>query len=371
MLGSRWVNGKELRRGFTTGTCAAAAAQAAVEMLFTAEKLQEVEVQLPGGIRLNLPLARVRRAESEVSCAIRKIAGDDPDVTDGILVWATAKQISRGIILKGGRGIGRVTKGGLPVEVGESAINPVPRKMILEGVSKVLPPEEGVEITLSIPGGEEIAAQTFNPRLGIVGGLSILGTTGIVEPMSEEAWKDSLRMELQVLAKEGHKGVILVPGNYGQAFAFNELGLRGKPLVKMSNYVGFVLKNAEALGFDKALIVGDMGKLIKVSAGIFYTHSRAADARMEILSAYAALLGAGKEVIEKLLNLNTTTAALGVLTEEGLEGVYPLIAQRVSRRCQEYTAGTLRIGTVLFSNSRGLLALDNSGNELLEWFGHE
>lgn len=398
-LGSRWVNGKELRRGYTTGTCAAAAAKAAAQMLFSGQEPESVEIDLPAGIRLALPVKEAKFSPEAASCAVQKDAGDDPDVTNGLFLVAEARPAKEGIVLRAGRGIGIVTRPGLPVEMGQPAINPVPRRMILQAVREVLPPGQGVEITLSIPGGEEVAGRTFNPRLGIKDGLSILGTTGIVEPMSEEALKDSLRLEMKVLAAGGEDRLILVPGNYGENFVRENLGISRKPagrqsagedkqrmpaetpeipagtksvsVIKMSNYVGYALQAAVQLGFTRILLVGDIGKLIKVSAGIFNTHSREADARMEIMAAYAGLLGAGSNVIKRILEANTTAYAMDILEEEKIQGIYPLVTERVSRRIRDYTGHRAVIGTVLFANSRGLLAMDETGRQLAEEFAHE
>lgn len=366
-LGSKLVRGKEMRRGYTTGSCAAAAAKAAAIMLFSRQIIRAVTIMTPAGISLDLEVQDVRLGTDRVSCAIRKDAGDDPDVTNGLMIYAEATALRQGIIIRGGQGVGVVTKSGLAVEVGEPAINPIPRKMILAEVGQVLPPDQGVEITITIPGGEELARKTFNPRLGIVGGLSILGTTGIVDPMSAEAWQESVRLELKVLAAQGHRQVILVPGNYGENFARNELNLRTQPLVKMSNYVGYTLEACTNLGFREILLVGDLGKLIKVAAGIFNTHSHVADARMEICAAYAAALGASQATVRQILKLTTTGAVLGLLDSEQLGKAFcQEVVRRVTARAGQFLAKGQKVGTVLFANTRGLLAVDTEGQELIE-----
>jgi len=366
-LGSKLVQGKEMRRGYTTGSCAAAAAKAAVVMLFSRQIIGTVTIMTPAGIMLELEVQDVHFSEEVVSCAIRKDAGDDPDITDGIRIYAQAKLGYQGIVIRGGQGIGVVTKPGLPVEVAEPAINPIPRKMILAEVGQVLPPDQGVEVTISIPGGEELARKTFNPRLGIVGGLSILGTTGIVEPMSAEAWQESIRLELKVLVAQGHRHVILVPGNYGEKFAQQELKLQSLPLVKMSNYVGYTIEACVNLGFTEVLLVGDLGKFIKVAAGIFNTHSHVADARMEISAAYAAALGASQATVKQILTMTTTGAVLGLLNSEQLgEAFCQEVARRVTERVSQLTHQELKVGTVIFANTQGLLAVDKEGQELIE-----
>jgi cobalt-precorrin-5B (C1)-methyltransferase len=262
-----------------------------------------------------------------------------------------------------------VTKPGLPVAVGEAAINPVPRRMIFQAVTEVLPPGQGVDITVYIPGGQELASRTFNPRLGIIGGLSILGTTGIVEPMSDQAWQESIRLELSMLAARGETGVILVPGNYGRAFVYDLLKLVAPPLVKMSNFVGYTLQAAVHFGFKELLLVGDLGKLIKVAAGIFHTHSQVADARMEIAAAYAAALGAGRSTVQSILELNTTGAVLDLLEKEGLKDDFCRLVVSMAGLKASLCAGQgVRTGVVLYASTRGLLAVDDAGRELMERF---
>jgi len=368
-LGSRLVCGKEMRRGYTTGSCAAAAAKAAVAMLFSAQIPERVSIMTPAGIALDLQVEDAQLSLGSASCAIRKDAGDDPDLTNGLKIYAEVRPGAEGIEIYGGPGVGTVTRAGLAVAVGQPAINPVPRRMILDEVRQVLPSGAGVQITISIPGGAEVACRTFNPRLGISGGLSILGTTGIVEPMSAEAWQESIRLELQVLSAQGRQRVILVPGNYGEHFVRDRLRLAAVPVVKMSNYVGYTLEACVHLGFQEILLVGDLGKLIKVAGGIFNTHSQVADARLEISAAIAALLGAAQPVIQELLSLPTTGAVLDLLERERLrEPFCREAAQRVTERALQHLRHRAALGTVLFANNKGLLAVDSRGEELLERF---
>lgn len=361
--------GRRLRRGYTTGSCAAAAAKGATAMLFTPpgeKEPGEVSILTPAGVELCLPLAVAERRPGEACCAVRKDSGDDPDLTDGILVYALAREKEgAGIVLQGGRGVGVVTRPGLPVEVGEAAINPVPRAMILEAVAGVLPPGRGVEIVLSIPAGEALAKRTFNPRLGIVGGLSILGTTGIVEPMSEEAFKEVMTLELKLLTPQKRRFLVLVPGNQGQKAAL-ELGLPGERIIKMSNFVGFMLDRCLEYGVQEVLLLGHIGKLFKVAGGVLQTHSRVADARFEIFAAHAALLGAGRELIARLEQCTTAEAMLEVLDTLPVAGLYDLFATKVSARAESYSGGALRVGTVLLSQKRGVLGLDAKAKFFLE-----
>lgn len=293
---------KELKRGYTTGTCAAAAAKAAAIMLFSGEKVREVRLTVPAGETLFLEVEETVRHFDAVSCAVRKDAGDDPDITHGMLVFAEVKKEptqrkerpseaeadSIQIVLEGGEGIGRVTKPGLEQPVGAPAINKVPRSMIMEAVRQAAE-EAGfcgtLKVTISAPEGKALAPKTFNPRLGIVGGLSILGTTGIVEPMSEKALTETILLEMKVQKKEGIQTLCLVPGNYGSDFLKDELGFSSDWAVKCSNYVGEALDMSVVLGFPRVLLVGHIGKFAKLAGGIMNTHSRMADGRAEVFLA--------------------------------------------------------------------------------------
>jgi cobalt-precorrin-5B (C1)-methyltransferase len=221
-----------------------------------------------------------------------------------------------------------------------------------------------VEILLRVPGGDEVAKRTYNPKLGIVGGISILGTSGIVEPMSEEAWKESLALELKVMAAKGSRQAVFIFGNYGENFVTGQLGMGRDALIKVSNFVGYMLDKAVENGFESLLLAGHPGKLIKVAAGIFHTHSRVADARMEIMTAYAALEGASQEVLSSIYECKTTEAAMQIMNEKQLKGVYARIASNAARRCTEYTFEKIRVGTVLFDAEDTLLAMDDTAKDM-------
>ena len=365
-----YKNGKKLRIGYTTGSCAAAAAKAAVKMLFTGRLVETIEIDTPKGIVLKLDVTLTSMSGTCASCYVVKDAGDDPDITNGISLHAKAKMLEiEGVQIKAGEGIGTVTRAGLPVEPGKPAINPVPMKMILEETAKVLPKGKGVEITLSIPNGEELAKRTYNPRLGIVGGLSILGTSGIVEPMSEEAIKDTIYLELRCRRLEGSSGLVLVPGNYGEDYCKNTLHISDHCIVKVSNYIGFALEKCQELGFKDILLVGHIGKLVKPAGGIFYTHSRISDTRMEILAAHLGVLGMPRELLQRVMECRTTEEALPIIEESGYQEVYSIIANRCAVRCEEYVYGGLNIGVVLFSMKK-LLAKSHKAEKIREEVTH-
>ena len=363
------TGGKKMKRGFTTGSCAAAAARAAVFMLFGGQTLGEVALETPAGVSLNLPLLEVELGENYACCAVRKDAGDDPDITNGMLIYARAEKSEKpGPCLIAGTGIGRVTKPGLQVPVGRPAINPVPEKMILEAIKAVLPAGCGVTVELSIPDGERLARKTMNARLGIIGGLSILGTSGLVEPMSEQSYEETLALEFRTLRMEHSGPVVLATGNFGRTLALEHFGMPDRAVIKIGNLVGFSLDRCREHEFEKILLIGHIGKLIKVVAGIFNTHSRVADARFETFAARAALLGAGKETIERLHEAVTTEDMVDILAELGADNYFDQLSGEVSRRAREYLYGEVAVGTILFNFRRGLLGRDEEAAKILEAF---
>lgn len=360
------VGKKQLRIGFTTGTCAAGAAKAAALMALYRENLTEVDIILPDGKSVTLPLCRSDLTEEGAIAAIEKDGGDDPDITTGLHIEASViLNRSKEISLRGGEGVGRVTLNGLKVPVGEPAINPVPRGMIQTNVKSVLPKGYGADVTISVPGGKEVAKKTFNPKLGIEGGISILGSTGIVHPMSEEALKESLALELSVLLSKGYKEVIYAFGNYGLSF-LRENGISDGRVVKVSNFIGFMLDEAVNRGVERLLLTGHIGKMIKVSGGIFYTHNRIADCRMEILAAYAALAGASRDIVEEIYGSTTTTAAASIIERAGLETIYDRIVKNVIKRAESYVFGEVEISAILFGDDNKLLYMDQKAKE---WIG--
>ena len=364
---------KLLRCGYTTGTCAALAAAGAATMLLTGETPETVRLCTPKGITVEVALADCKRGENAASCAVRKDGGDDPDVTDGLLISAEVRLTEHGISIDGGAGVGRVTKAGLDQPVGAAAINTVPRQMIAATVESVCAEtgySGGLAVTISVPGGAEAAAKTFNPILGIEGGISILGTSGIVEPMSEQAIVDTIAVELHQAALGDRSGLLLTPGNYGIQF-IQEMSpdLPRLPCVKYSNYLGDALDIAAMEGFPCVLIVGHIGKLVKLAGGIMNMHSKMADCRRELFCAYAALCGAGQEVCRKLMEQVTTDGCIAVLDENGLrQPVMKSLIDAMQRHLDRRAAGAMRVGVVVFSNEYGLLGQSEAGETLLrEW----
>ncbi|MDN5345172.1 MAG: cobalt-precorrin-5B (C1)-methyltransferase [Clostridia bacterium] len=362
--------GRELRRGYTTGTCAAAAARAAALTLWQGREVREVTLTLPRGEVVTLPV-KVQRGLDWAEAVVIKDAGDDPDVTNGVSIHVRACRRGEGLRLLGGTGIGRVTRPGLAVPPGEAAINPVPRQMITAAVADVTPPGAGMELEISIPGGEELARRTLNPRLGIAGGLSILGTTGIVEPMSEEAYRTSLVPQIDVALASGQQGLVLTPGRLGQRQAEERYHLPAGAVVLTSNFIGYMLEACAARGVKKVLLWGHGGKMIKVAGGIFYTHSRLADARQEILAAWAAAQGAPQGAIRLLLEANTVEAAQGIIRDYGLgREFWDSLAARASQRAMALVHGNLTVGTALLNLQGDIIGWDGTARQMLEGWAH-
>lgn len=370
-----WKNQTKLRTGYTTGSCAAAAAKAATHMLVSGEVVGEVSLVTPAGIRLYLEVEDIVKENNYVSCAIRKDSGDDPDVTNGILVYArvTFAQddvVKSKVILEAGEGIGRVTQKGLEQSIGDPAINLVPRRMIREAVEEELQKagiDCGVRVMIWVPDGAEIARKTFNPKLGIEGGISILGTTGIVEPMSEKALTDTIFVEMKVRRENGMDYCYVVPGNYGSDFLHDTLGYQEDAAVKCSNYVGEVIDDAVRLQMKGILLVGHIGKFIKLAAGIMNTHSRQADGRMEILAAHAAMAGGSRELICQLMECITTTAALELLEKEGiLKEVMSTVMIKIEEHLKHRAGDVLEIGAVMFSKEMGILGKTSDADRLAQ-----
>ena len=368
-----YYNGRKLRKGFTTGTTATAATVTAIRTLLNQEPQETVTVHAANGKIAIFDVEQTDFDEQQASCAIKKDGGDDQDATDGALIFATVKlRDDNEIHLDGGKGVGRVTKEGLANKPGMPAINPTPRRVIKAAAREELGEKRGINIVISVPEGERIAKLTYNPRLGIVGGISILGTSGVVTPMSESSWKHSISIEMNIHRKRGDNTIVLVPGNYGEDFAKDELGIPNAKIVQMSNFVGYVLHETQRLGFTKVLIVGDLGKMIKVAGGIFSTHSKDADARAEIMVANLALMGGVPTAfLRKINQCLTTISMIKMIDEAGYQEVYQMIADKIKLRAEKLLAHRephVEIDVVIFSRESGFLAASKPFQEIKgEW----
>ena len=367
----QFSQGKNLRCGYTTGSCATAAAKAAAMMLLTGERVATVRIDTPKGVVLELEPLEVELAEQYVSCAIRKDSGDDPDDTNGVLVFAMVEKVAEpGVHIEGGVGVGRVTKPGLACAVGGPAINPTPRRMITAEVGSVMEQagySEGLLVTISIPEGVEIAKKTFNPRLGIIGGLSVLGTSGIVEPMSEKALIETMYVEMRAQKARGNKHLLVFFGNYGEDFTRDVMQLDLEGAVTCSNFVGELLDYAVFLGFETLLLIGHSGKLVKLAQGVMNTHSKYADCRTELFALEAMFHGASIEVGQEIYHCLTTDEVTKILKREQIfEPVMDKVTERIDFYMQHRVHGKIKTAAFMFSNVYGILGKTKAADELIQ-----
>ena len=354
---------KKLRSGFTTGSCAAAASKAAAWMLLTGEEKKSIRIFTPSGRAFDAEILDIQRGRDSVKCAVRKDGGDDPDVTTGALIYADVRLSESGSVrIDGGEGVGRVTRPGLDQPPGEAAINSVPRSMIkkeIDDVAEAYSYDGGFDVIISVPGGEEIASRTFNPRLGIEGGISIIGTSGIVEPMSEQAILDTIKVELRQKKAEGCSTAFVSPGNYGLEFMKEEYSVDLDRSVKCSNFIGLTVDMVRDLGFSGMLLTGHAGKLVKVAGGIMNTHSREADCRMEMIASAAAREGAPSELILSILDSLTTEEAFAKLRgsdRELADRTAAELMERIISSLRRRAGGELDIECIMYTKENGLIA---------------
>lgn len=357
---------KHLKKGFTTGACAAAASKAAATMLVEQKIVTQTSLILQGEEKY-FEILGSKYTATNSSCYVIKDAGDDPDITNGATIMATvAWRQDTTLCLLAGEGIGIARKKGLPIPPGEPAINPVPRKMISEAVREIIGYQRGADITLSIPGGEKLAEKTFNPRLGIEGGLSIIGTTGIVEPMSTDAWIKTLEIECRVMAAAGNLQWIGVPGNHGRDMACQTLGLPKEKMIKFGNFPDTLLEQAEEQGIESLLLVGHIAKLVKIAGGIFHLHSKVADGRLETLTAQLVKHKAPYSLLEEVVWANTVEEAAGLIHKKGPAGFFDHLSQSVTEKAAARTGDQVLVGTILFSYEEGILGMCSQAKNILE-----
>ena len=349
-----YIDGKKYRRGYTTGSCATAASKAATYMLLTKKKIKTINIDTPKGIPLTLDVQNISLNNDYVECSIKKDGGDDIDATHTMDIYAKAEIIDRengeDIIVCGGYGIGVVTKKGLSVEVGKAAINPTPMKMINYEIRKVI--------------GEDISA-----TLGEGKSLKITISAPIVEPMSDEGWKKSLSIELKMKKEQGLDKIILVPGNHGEQFIREKLNLDMKYVVRTSNFIGYMLKEAQRMEYKKILMAGHIGKFIKLSAGIFNTHSKVADARSEILISNLALMKAPYDLLEKINECLTAEEAVEVINENNYTEFYDKVSNKCRYKVKQYLGDDdTEVEVIMFSMDKTLLGKSDNTDSLVEVF---
>ena len=362
-----------LKRGYTTGTCAALAVRAALKMIFEQKIIKKESIVTPDGIFVQTEIFFAEFEKDYAKCAVKKYSGDDPDVTDGIMIFAEVTLSGRRvIIIEGGKGIGRVTKKGLYQNIGEAAINKVPRNMIAKNAEQIFEIYNyggGADIIISAPEGEKIAKRTFNPRLGIVGGISILGTSGIVEPMSEAALIETIKTEINM--KKADKGdyIMIAPGNYGLDFIKRNYGVDLNCAVKCGNFVGEAIDLANAAGFKGILLIGHIGKFVKLAGGIMNTHSKNADGRMEIIASNTAMVCGDIYVVRKIMECTTTDDAVRILKDTGICGeVMKKITDKAVFYINNRLKSNIETGIVMFSNIYGVLGESDNATEMFKHF---
>ena len=348
---------KNLREGFTTGSCAAAVALACCLWMRDGKCPEQVCITVPEGRKYISSII----PHDDGSCGVIKDSGDDPDITKGMEIIAKVElmDVDGEIRFIAGEGVGTITEDGLKIPKGEAAINPVPRQMIEDAVRSVFGARAAC-VTISIPGGAEIAKKTFNPRLGIINGLSILGTSGVVRPMSEDALKESLYAELKMRALQGAETILFTFGNQGEE-ALKRI-YPDLPIVQVSNYIGFMLDSALELGMKKLIIGGHPGKLAKIAAGVMQTHSKYADGRREAIITQLALMGADVELLKKIQNCVTTDAIMVLVHEAGLDAVWNRVAEAAHRYCSARVRGEISIDVII---------TDTPGNEIGRYMEEE
>ncbi len=377
-----------MRFGYTTGSCATAAAKAAAIGLFTGNIPDEVEINTPASVKLRLKIHHRQLSANEAACAVQKDAGDDPDVTNGCYVHAKVmRNFAQTIEIDGGEGVGRVTKPGLQVPVGHAAINPVPRRMIEGAVKEVIGNGCGLKIVISVPEGKVLGEKTFNPKLGIVGGISIIGTTGIVRPMSEDAFKTSLLCGLDIAQGIGYETVVLVPGSLGERSTLNLFDIPKDQVIQISNFVGFMLTAAGQRNFKRIILAGHPGKLAKLLRGDFQTHSAVSKPANDILidiieqqvqnGGQESGVGGQKtetrlpnSMLNQLKEISTIEGIIELLKEYKYLSLMNKVAEKVETKVLEFYRDkqpfpTLEVGVILFDMKGSIIGISNSAQTWL------
>lgn len=363
---------KRLRCGYTTGSCATLASKAAFKMLLTKQKVCRESIVTPKGIPVSVDIIDIDLANDYARCSVVKDAGDDIDATDGAHIVSKVSLFASDdlcIEIDGGCGVGRVTQAGLNQDIGHAAINSTPRKMIADEISMIAEEcayKSGVKVLIEVVNGEELAKKTFNGKLGILGGISILGTSGIVEPQSLQALIDTIEVEVKSIEASGAKSILACPGNYGEKFIRNELNLKDYRILTYSNFTGNMLDFISASNIEEVLIVSHIGKGIKLAGGIMNSHSRYADCRMELFTSYAAISGVSQQSLEKLMTAKTTDACIEILEEENKKEI---VMEKIIHSAQEHlsyrVSDKAKVGVLLFSNVYGILGMSDEARELL------
>ena len=356
-----------MRTGFTTGACAAAAAKAAARCLVRRMTLTEIETTLPNRMRVTFPLKRCEVETMRATCSVIKDAGDDPDCTHGAELVATVElKAEAGVDIRGGEGVAVVTKPGLGLDVGAPAINPVPRRNITEMVEEEVAgsAHAGAIVTISVPGGAEMAKETLNARLGLLGGISILGTSGIVKPYSTASFKASIIQAIDVAHERGHRVLVVTTGGKSEAYAMKlHPDLPEEAFIQMGDFVGATLKHCARRHVPRVVIVGMIGKLSKMANGKMQTHAAGSEVNMELLAALATAIGAGTQLVGEIRAANTARHVLELAAARGLDGLATEICRKVVEHATRHAGGELRVEAELVDFSGSLLGRFPPGAE--------
>ncbi len=355
---------RELREGFTTGTCAAAAALASALLLNGEHETECVEVTLPIGRVITVCIDECFFDGDAAVSSVIKDSGDDPDVTNGIKICARVSRIAKSeIVVTGGIGIGVVTRSGLQIKPGDYAINPVPLEQIKNTLKPFIKNNSGFYVEIFCPEGEKVALKTYNPKLGITGGISILGTTGVVKPMSEDAYKKTLSLKMSVISSEGGESAVMTPGNYGSSFIEANYRIDPDLVITTGNYIGYMIDEAVKFRIKNVLLIGHIGKLIKVAGGIFNTHSRTADCRSEIFAAHHTLFCGNGDLVRELMSANTTDDCVRIVKDPDF---YGYICDTIKKRCSDYSYGEINFEVIIFNLECGILGRSANCDDMLK-----
>lgn len=360
-----------LRFGYTTGSCATAAAKAATMGLFQGNIPDEVEINTPTGITLRMKIFDKYLSQYTSACTVQKDAGDDPDITHGCKIYARVERNhTHTIEIDGGEGVGRVTKPGLQVAIGEAAINPVPRRMIEHAVREVVGEGMGVKIIISVPNGKLLAEKTFNSKLGIVGGISIIGTTGIVRPMSEDAFKHSLLCGLDIARGYGYETAVLVPGNIGKRSIHTLTDIPNDQVIQTSNFVGFMLEAALKRHFKKVILAGHPGKLVKLIRGDFHTHSAVSQPANDILIDIIRQSQSEPRSLDALQQDTTVEGIVELLRDRGNLSLMHDVAEKIETKVLEFCkdkqpSSNMEAGIILFDMKGSVIGISRSAQAWL------
>ncbi|MBA4459146.1 MAG: cobalt-precorrin-5B (C(1))-methyltransferase [Nitrosopumilaceae archaeon] len=360
------VEEKKLRTGYTTGSSATAASKAALLSIIRQQKIEEIEITLPKKTTIKIPVNSCQFEENKAQCSVIKDGGDDPDVTHGaeIIVELTFNENKKQIEIDGGEGVGIVTKPGLGLEINKPAINPVPKKMITENlqeIGKEILNERGIRVVISVPKGKELGPKTDNPRIGIKDGISILGTSGIVIPFSTASYAASIRQNLDVSLAMGNDTVVLTTGGRSEDFAKKIVDLPEHCFVQMGDFSGYTIQQCGKKNIKKAYVVGFIGKLAKMAAGVKQTHVKGSKVDMNFLAELAKKVNADQKVIDSIKKANTARHVSEIIQENNVDGFFELVCAEVHRHMSKHSEGKVPIDVILFDFEGNILAREPKG----------